>query len=61
LDYSADDTKLGKVPSMVKLNTTGLNKKILFQHFKQGSGASGVRASTFSQDRALNKAIENHD
>jgi hypothetical protein len=47
LDYSADDTKLGKIPSQVRLNTTGINKKILFKHFKS-AGPASIRASTFS-------------
>jgi hypothetical protein len=33
---SKDVEELTKIPEVAKVNTTGLNKKILFQHFKQG-------------------------
>jgi hypothetical protein len=33
---ASESTELTRVPSFAKVSTLGLNKKILFQHFKHG-------------------------
>ena len=44
------------MPSIARVKTLGINKKILFQHFKH----QGLCHSTFSKEKILNQVISQH-
>ena len=53
-----DEMKLTKFPSQAKLNTLGLNKKILYQHFKHGF-KGGFGSDNIARDGIV-KSIMNY-
>lgn len=50
---SREEVSLTRIPSLVKMNTSGINKKILFQHFKHG----GLKAPNFGREQILNNVM----